>query len=144
MSNRIAKFISYKDVFINRSTPLIEDVSSEPVNFTSEPLNQIVNQTISKPAPVLEKYFPTLWDAKEKADVNEGLSMPLNDAINYSALQKSKMYEALNYPFIQKSEKLSMEVAEFALSETLNRIAIEAPLLQSNYETAHRVVDFLF
>ena len=70
--------------------------------------------------------------------------MPLNDAINYPILQKSKIYEATNYPFLQKSKKLSMEVVEFALSETLSRTAVEAPILQSNFETAHRVVDFLF
>ena len=119
-------------------------ISSEPVNFTSEPLTQVINQTMFKPAPILLKNFPTLWDAKERADVSECLSMPLNDAINYPILQKSKIYEATNYPFLQKSKKLSMEVVEFALSETLSRTAVEAPILQSNFETAHRVVDFLF
>ena len=121
--NKIAKYISYNnDTFVNRLTPLIEDVSSEPVNFTSEPLNQILNPTISKPAPILQKNFPTLWDAKERADVNECLSMPLNDAANY--------------PILQKSKKLAMEVAESALSDPLSRQAAEAPILQSNFETA--------
>lgn len=133
---------------VNKTTNYI---SSELVNFTSEPLTQIINQTMVKPAPILlqnislqKKKFPTLWDAKEKADVSECLSMPLNDAINYPTLQKSKIYEAINHPFLQKSKKLSMEVVEFALSETLSRTAVEAPILQSNFETAHRVVDFLF